>query len=111
MDLMVVKHDSRRELFRIEKLRGGIALAIKKRPVTDEQLDRIVDEVEVELRGLKTREVKADLIGALVMKKLKAIDHVAYIRFASVCRGFDDAQNFQDEVKELLLSNSENTGE
>lgn len=108
IDLAVVKHDGRREPFRTEKLRGGIALAIKKRPVTDEQLDSIVDEVEAELRAGKTREVNADQIGALVMKKLKAIDHVAYIRFASVCRGFDDPQSFQDEVLELLSSSIDN---
>jgi transcriptional repressor NrdR len=111
LDLTVIKHDGRREPFRLEKLRGGIALAVKKRPVTEEQLDRIVDEIEAEVRGAKTREVQADLIGALVMAKLKAIDHVAYIRFASVCRGFEDPQSFQDEVRELLHSRSENNGD
>ncbi|HUD10816.1 MAG TPA: transcriptional regulator NrdR [Candidatus Saccharimonadia bacterium] len=101
MDLMVAKHDGRRESFNLEKLRAGITLAIKKRAVTAEQIDRIVEEIEAELRSAKTREVSADLIGALVMEKLKAIDHVAYIRFASVYRDFTDVESFRKEVKQL----------
>jgi len=101
-DLVVVKHDGRRESFNPDKLRAGITLAVKKRPVSPEQVDGIVENVEAELRGAKLREVPADLIGALVMGKLKGIDHVAYIRFASVCRDFSDIQSFQREVKELL---------
>jgi transcriptional repressor NrdR len=102
MELVVAKHDDRREPFSVAKLRSGITLAIKKRPVTSEQVDQMVDEIEAELRGAKTREVPADLIGKLVMEKLRAIDHVAYIRFASVYRDFTDARSFQTEVKELL---------
>jgi transcriptional repressor NrdR len=104
MDLVVAKHDGRRETFNPEKLRAGIALAIKKRPFTNEQIDAIVDAIEAELRSAKTREVAADLIGALVMEKLKDIDHVAYLRFASVYRDFSDVESFQHEVKELLHS-------
>lgn len=102
LDLMVVKHDGRKESFSSEKLRTGILLAVKKRPVEIETVDAIADEIESALRGAKTREVSADLIGALVMEKLKEVDHVAYIRFASVCRDFSDAESFQREVKELL---------
>jgi transcriptional repressor NrdR len=102
MDLLVAKHDGRRESFNSEKLRTGITLAIKKRAVTAEQIDRIVEEIEAELRSAKTREVSANLIGALVMEKLKAIDHVAYIRFASVYRDFTDVESFRKEVKQLL---------
>lgn len=101
-DLVVVKHDGRRESFNPDKLRTGIALAVKKRPVSTAQLDEIVESVEAELRGAKLREVPADLIGALTMEKLKGIDHVAYIRFASVYRDFSDVQSFQREVRELL---------
>jgi transcriptional repressor NrdR len=107
MDLMVTKHDGRKETFNPDKLRNGIALATKKRPVADELLDQIVVEVESELRALKSREVPADLIGKLVMGRLKVVDHVAYIRFASVYRDFTDAASFQDEVKDLLHSPSE----
>lgn len=102
IDLIVVKHDGRRESFNPEKLRNGIMLATKKRPVTTEEVEKIVDGLEAELRAAKMREVPADLIGALVMEKLKAMDQVAYLRFASVCRDFDDVQSFQKEAKELL---------
>jgi transcriptional repressor NrdR len=102
IDLLVVKHDGRKESFNPDKLRQGILLAMKKRPVTVKDVDTIVDQVEAELRGAKMREVESDVIGALAMEKLKAIDHVAYIRFASVYRDFSDVESFQREVKELL---------
>ena len=101
-DLMVVKHDGRRESFNPEKLKNGILLAVKKLPVEDAQIDEMVEAIEAELRSGKRREVSADLIGALVMEKLKAVDHVAYIRFASVCRGYTDVESFSREVSELL---------
>jgi transcriptional repressor NrdR len=104
IDMAVVKHDGRRESFSSAKLRAGIALAVKKRPVTDAQVDAIVDEIEAGLRAKKSREVPAALLGALVMEELKGIDHVAYLRFASVCRDFEDVESFQREVRELLDS-------
>jgi transcriptional repressor NrdR len=100
-DLVVTKHDGRKEIFSSDKLRRGIVLAIAKRPVAEEDVDTIVEGVEAELRGMKMREVPAKLIGGLVMERLKAIDHVAYLRFASVCQDFDDAESFQREAKEL----------
>ena len=100
-DLVVFKHDGRKETFNPDKLRKGISLAIAKRPVTIEQVDQMVEEIEAELRSAKRREVPAGLIGALVMERLKDLDHVAYIRFTSVYRDFTDARSFQDEVKEL----------
>ncbi len=102
LDLMVAKHDGRREAFNPDKLRTGITLAVAKRPITSEQVDRLVADVELELRSAKTREIPADLIGSLVMTRLKELDDVAYIRFASVYRDFTDARSFQSEVKELL---------
>jgi transcriptional repressor NrdR len=111
IDLMVTKHDDRKELFSPDKLRKGIELAIAKRPVTVSQVDQMVEEIEAELRSGKTREVPANLIGALVMEKLKALDHVAFIRFASVYRDFEDATSFQDEVKDLLKSHRQNHGD
>ncbi|HEY6736577.1 MAG TPA: transcriptional regulator NrdR [Candidatus Saccharimonadia bacterium] len=101
-DLVVVKHDGRRESFNAEKLKNGILLAVKKLPVEDDKVDGMVEAIEADLRGSKRREVPADLIGALVMEKLKAVDHVAYIRFASVCRGYTDVESFSREVSELL---------
>ena len=100
-DLIVTKHDGRKESFSSDKLRRGILLAIAKRPVVEEDIDAIVDGVEAELRAEKVREVPAKLIGSVVMERLKAIDHVAYLRFASVCQDFDDAESFQREAKEL----------
>jgi transcriptional repressor NrdR len=108
LDLAVVKHDGRKESFNPDKLRSGIQLAVKKRPVTTEEVNAIVDQVEVELRSAKVREVRSDLIGALAMEKLKAIDHVAYIRFASVCRDFSDVESFQREAKDLLHQHRQN---
>lgn len=101
MDLVVTKHDGRRETFNADKLRRGIALATAKRPVSDEQLDRMVEEIEAGLRAAKMREVPAQTIGTLVMERLKDLDHVAYIRFTSVYRDFDDVRSFEDEVKQL----------
>ena len=101
-DLVVVKHDGRRESFNAEKLKNGILLAVKKLSVEDDQVEAMVDAIEVELRSGKRREVPAELIGALVMEKLKAVDHVAYIRFASVCRGYTDVESFSREVSDLL---------
>lgn len=109
MDLMVAKHDGRRESFKPDKLRTGITLAAAKRPITSEQIDRLVADVELELRGAKTREVQAEAIGNLVMARLKTMDDVAYIRFASVYREFTDAKSFQSEVKELLDHNKDSS--
>lgn len=104
LDLSVVKHDGRRESFNPEKLITGLALSLKKRPVAEEDVARMAEEIEAELREGKRREVSADLIGALVMEKLKSVDHVAYIRFASVCRGYTDVESFSREVNDLLKS-------
>ncbi|QQR52590.1 transcriptional repressor NrdR [bacterium] len=101
-DLMVVKHDGRRESFDLEKLKRGVQLAVTKRPVSEVQVLTMIDTVEAELRSGKRREVPAELIGALVMEKLKNIDHIAYIRFASVCRDFTQVEAFAEEVGELL---------
>ena len=102
VDLVVTKTDGRRETFSPDKLRRGIALAVTKRPVSEEQVDQMVETIEAELRAAKMREVPAQLIGALVMERLKALDHVAYIRFTSVCRDFSDVRSFEDEVKQLM---------
>jgi transcriptional repressor NrdR len=102
MELMVAKHDGRREAFNPDKLRKGLTIAAAKRPVASELIDQIVREVEAELRSAKTREVPAGTIGELVMSRLKGVDDVAYIRFASVYRDFTDASSFQSEDKQLL---------
>ena len=96
--IMVVKKDGRRELFSREKLRAGIMRACEKRPVSQEQINNAVDEIEKTIRK-EEKEVSTKLIGELVMKKLKHLDKVAYIRFASVYRDFKDVGDFEKEIK------------
>src|SRR3989338_6921489 len=89
-ELTVVKKDGRREKFNREKLKTGLTKACEKRPISVEQLDGIVDEIESELRRLDGQEVKSKHVGELVMKKLKKLDKIAYIRFAAVYREISD---------------------
>lgn len=99
-DIIVVKKDGRREHFADEKLRLGLIKACQKRPVSMETIDQIVEEVKDKLRK-KGKEIKSELIGKIVMGRLKKLDKVAYIRFASVYKDFQDIKDFKREVKEL----------
>jgi len=101
-ELMVVKKDGRREAFNRDKIRSGMIKACEKRPIPLERIDHATDEIEAELRNEEKKEFPSTLIGELVMKKLKKLDKVAYIRFASVYREFADLQSFQDELKKLI---------
>ena len=100
-DLSVVKKDGRRELFDRTKVERGVLRACEKRPVSREAIELLVDEVENEIRNRGSAEVSSKLIGDIVMKKLKRLDKIAYIRFASVYRDFTDLQSFQQELKQL----------
>lgn len=100
--LTVIKKDERRETFDREKLKRGIVRSSGKTTVKAGDVDRIVDEVERELIGGDTTEVTSKKIGELVARRLKKIDKVAYIRFASVFRQFVDVEDFEREVKKLL---------
>ncbi len=100
--LTVIKKDQRREQFDREKLRRGIWRASGKTTIKAEDIDRIVDEVERELITGETTEIPSKSIGQLVAKRLKKLDKVAYIRFASVFRQFVDIEDFEKEVKKLL---------
>lgn len=100
--ITVIKKDERRETFDREKLKRGIWRASGKTTIKAEDVDRIVDEVERELIGGDTTEVKSNKIGELVAKRLKKLDKLAYIRFASVFRQFVDIEDFEKEVKKLL---------
>ncbi len=102
MPILVIKRDARRERFDPQKLRGGILRATGKTTVTAEQIENIVNEVEAELRGRDSTEIESTAIGSLVARRLKKLDKVAYIRFASVFRGFVDVEDFEKEVKKLL---------
>jgi transcriptional repressor NrdR len=100
--LLIVKKDGRREEFDRAKLRDGITKACAKRPVSAETVERLLDEIEGELRRREGLEVPAATVGELVMEKLRTVDKVAYIRFASVYRAFADVSSFEEEVRKLL---------
>lgn len=100
--LIVIKKDQRREQFSREKLRAGLAKAAEKTIVPITEVDRIVTEVERELLNGETVEVESRIIGQLAANKLKKIDKVAYIRFASVFGQFVDVEDFSRELKKLL---------
>jgi|SRR3989344_178710 len=100
-DFYVIKKDNSREKFSREKLDRGVQRAFEKRPISKEEIERMINEVEEYLRRKGKKEVKSSTIGEIIMKKLKKIDNVAYIRFASVYRNFQDVEDFKKELKEL----------
>ena len=99
--LMVTKRDNRREEFDREKLAGGIRKACAKRPVPARNIEEMVEDIELDLQGLGQGEVAASVIGELVMERLRSLDRVAYIRYASVYRDFQDIESFEQVVKDL----------
>lgn len=100
--LVVIKKDGRRQTFDKLKLLNGMIRACEKRPVSMAELQRVSDEIEQELQNYLEREISTNEIGELVMKKLKALDEVAYVRFASVYRQFKDINTFMEELNKLL---------
>ncbi|MPZ13316.1 MAG: transcriptional repressor NrdR [Chloroflexi bacterium] len=98
VSLIVVKKDGRREEFSRAKLRAGVTKACAKRPVSAATIEQLVNEVEAELPRHEGPEVNHTVIGELVMQKLREVDHVAYIRFASVYRAFADLTSFEEEI-------------
>jgi len=100
--LMVIKKDGRREAFDRNKIISGILKACEKRPVSMEKVEAVVDKVEKELQKSFDKEVKAQVVGELVMDYLHKLDEVAYVRFASVYRQFKDINQFMKELKDLL---------
>ena len=102
VNLVVIKKDGKREQFDRDKLKSGIIRSCEKTTVSLEQIEKIVTEVERELRGGDSVEVESKKIGQMVAIKLKKIDKVAYIRFSSVFKRFVDVEDFQEEVKRLI---------
>lgn len=100
--LIVVKRDGTRQTLNREKMISGLLHSCEKRPVTFEQLQALVEEVEKELQGGMEREVSSMRIGQMVLTKLRSLDEVAYVRFASVYRQFRDVSEFSEEVRKLL---------
>ncbi len=102
--LFVVKRDGRREEFNRDKLTGSIRLACAKRPLPIGAIDRMVNEIETQLQNLGRAEIPSRTVGELVMGRLKDLDRVAYIRFASVYRDFADLETFREEVDAMLAA-------
>jgi len=100
LNVVVIKKDNRREPFNRDKIRNGIIKACEKRPVSHEVIDKIVNEIEAKLKE-HGREVSTKVIGELIMKKLKRLDKIAYVRFASVYRDFKDIGDFKKTIKDL----------
>ncbi len=101
VNTLVVKRDNRREEFNREKLRRSILLACTKRPVSSDAVENLVSEVEAEIYRQNRGEVPSVLIGELVMEKLRRLDDVAYVRFASVYRDFRDVEMWAEEIRRL----------
>ena len=99
--IIVVKRDKSREVFDRNKILKGMLRACEKRKVTVAELDEKIDEIEAQLQSSVDREVSSSRIGELIMEKLKEIDEVAYVRFASVYKEFDSAESFRDELAKL----------
>ncbi len=102
MVLMVVKKDGSREAFDRNKVMNGIIKACEKRPVTADEIERIVSEIERGLNNMMEKEVPSTFIGELIMEQLQQVDEVAYVRFASVYRQFTDVSTFVAEIEKLL---------
>jgi transcriptional repressor NrdR len=97
----IVKNDGRREPFNEEKLRSGIIRALEKRPVESDAVENLITHIKQQMRSTGDREIKANKLGEWVMDALKNIDQVAYVRFASVYRSFEDVNAFREEIERL----------
>ncbi|MDD2354239.1 MAG: transcriptional regulator NrdR [Patescibacteria group bacterium] len=102
LDLMIVKRDGRRESYNREKLVNGLKKSCEKRPITQDRFKRLIHAIERDLQRLKKSEITSRQVGQAVMKNLKKIDTVAYIRYASVYESFKDAQEFRQELNKLI---------
>jgi len=109
LPVTVVKRDGRRESFDREKLLNGLLRACEKRPVPRRDLVGIVDSVESHIAAKDVREMSTEDIGNWVIERLRGLDQVAYVRFASVYRRFEDVNQFMDELKQLLLREENNS--
>ena len=101
VNLVIIKKDLRREPYNRDKLKRGLIKACEKRPVSHDDIEKIVDKIESKLKSLNTTEIKSTIIGEEVMRSLKKLDKVAYIRFASVYKDFKDISDFKEELKWL----------
>jgi transcriptional repressor NrdR len=108
--LVVVKRDGTRQEFDRDKLAQGLAKALTRRPVPDDAAERAADEIEGELRSSGLSEIPSSRVGAMAMDKLRALDHIAYIRFASVYQSFEDLADLKREVDQLFAEGTPKKG-
>ncbi|MFW5991312.1 MAG: ribonucleoside triphosphate reductase [Candidatus Nanoarchaeia archaeon] len=101
IELNVIKKNGERETFDKEKLRKGIDISCEKRPVEEKDIDEALDKIEAKLRGMDASEIESKKIGRMVINELKKLDHIAYLRFASVFKGFSSVEAFQKEIESL----------
>jgi transcriptional repressor NrdR len=97
----IIKNDGSREPFNEDKMRNGLVRALEKRPVSVEQVELSINKVKSKLRATGEREVTSELLGNIIMEQLKELDKVAYVRFASVYRSFEDIREFSEEIARL----------
>ncbi len=102
LPLIVVKKDNNREPYDREKIVAGIVRSCNKRPISMKQINDMVDDIEGQIFNMEEKEIPTTTIGSIVMDKLKDLDEVAYVRFASVYREFKDVNTFMDEIKKIL---------
>ncbi len=100
--LIVIKKDNNREAYDRAKVEAGVLRACHKRPISAKDINELVDKVELEIFNREEREIPSKMIGEMIMKRLKDLDSVAYVRFASVYREFKDVNTFMDELKKIL---------
>jgi transcriptional repressor NrdR len=100
-DIYVIKKDGKRDKFDTKKIESGVYKAFEKRPVSKEKIDKMIRDVEETIRRRGKKEIKSSSIGELLMTRIKRLDNIAYIRFASVYRDFQDIKDFKKEFKEL----------
>ncbi len=100
--LVVVKKDDNREPFDRSKIEAGVLRACHKRPISINKINQLIDEIETEIYSREEKEIPSQVIGEMVMEKLKELDMVAYVRFSSVYREFKDVNTFMDELKKVL---------
>ena len=100
--LIIIKKDNNRETYDRAKIEAGVLRACYKRPVSANQINQLIDEVETEIFNMEEKEIPSDVIGEIVMNKLKNLEAVAYVRFASVYREFKDINTFMDELKKVI---------
>jgi transcriptional repressor NrdR len=102
---LIIKRDGRREPFDRTKIIRGIQIACRKRPVSADEIESIANSIEAELMEVGSMEIGAEIVGEMVMERLKEVDQVAYVRFASVYRQFKDVDEFRSALKNLLDTN------